>query len=205
MSGHDGDSCRANQLSDGRVLCITCGSYITPFDAQVNAVYRMPFAIRTFVATMLREREIHAPSLKLTMASFGPNGTSEQASAACAQGNEGVILNSGYLIFSAAPYGLAKLEVRFQADELQSVPEDFSRTSTREPGPQQLQFLQNLSLNSCPPALVAAIGRLIAIGFEVRHLDYTGASMRRIQLHCGGLISGTSTPKGIIVEATYLV
>jgi hypothetical protein len=162
----------------------------------------MPYLIKSFVATMLREREDHTPFLKLTMATFGPDGSSSQAAAACAQGNEGVILNHGALIFSADPHGLSRLEVKFQADELQDVPKDFT---SNELDSKSRQFLHNLKLSSCPPALVAAIGKLISIGFSVRHTDFSGASMRRIQLHCGGHIAGSSIPKGIMVEATYLV
>jgi hypothetical protein len=154
---------------------------------------------------MLRESEIHAPWLKLTLATFGPDGSTLQAAAACAQGNEGVILNAGTLLLSADRHGLSKLAVRFQADELQDVPEDFTRVKSGGLDQDAQQFLQNLTLSSCPPALVSAIGKLISIGFTVRHTDFSGASMRRILLHCGGNIAGTSVPKGIMVEATYLV
>jgi hypothetical protein len=182
-----------------------CASFIAPFDAQAMPVHRMPYSIRSFVATMLREKQVHAPSLKLTMASFGPDGSSFQAAAACAQGNEGVILNSGILIFSADPYGLSRLEVRFQADLLQEVPKDFARIKAHEFDPDARQSLSNLKLNNCPPALEAAIGKLLSIGFTVRLTDFSGATTRRIQLHCGGNIAGTNAPKGIMVEATYLV
>jgi hypothetical protein len=205
MSGHDADSCRANQLSDGRILCVICASIIAPFDAKAMPVYRMPYAVRCFVAAMLREKEVHAPSLKLTMATFGPDGSSSQAAAACAQGTEGVILNYGALIFSADRHALSKLEVRFQADELDQLPKDFAVAKPRELDVDAQAFLRQLKLHSCPPALEAAIGKLITIGFSVRHTDFSGASMRRIQLHCGGNIAGTKVPKGIIVEATYLV
>ena len=53
--------------------------------------------------------------------------------------------------------------------------------------------------------ILCCIGKLISIGFTVRHIDFSTASMRRIQLHCGGNIEGTNVPKGIMVEATYLV
>jgi hypothetical protein len=165
----------------------------------------MPHSIRSFVATMLREQEPEAPALKLKVATFGPDGSSSQASAACAQGNEGVILNGGSLVFSADPYGLSMLEVRFQADQLQDIPECFCRTKAPELDHESEQFLRNLRLHSCPPALEAAIGKLIRIGFAVRHTDFSGASIRRIQLHCGGNIEGINVPKGIMVEATYLV
>jgi hypothetical protein len=168
-------------------------------------IYRMPHSVKSFVATMLREREAHSPFLKLTMATFGPDGSSFQAAAACAQGNEGVILNGGFLIFSADPYGLSRLEVKFQADELQDTPEDFSRIKTSGLDHDSQQFLHNLKLSSCPPALLQAIGKLITLGFTVRATDFSGASMRRIVLHCGGVIAGTNVPKGIMVQATYLV
>lgn len=205
MTGHDGDSCRANQLSDGRILCIICASVIAPFDAHALPVYRMPHSVKSLVATMLRESEIQAPCLKLTLATFGPDGSSFQAAAACAQGNEGVILNAGTLLLSADRHGLSTLAVRFQADELQEVPADFTRVKAAALDHEGQQFLQNLKLSSCPPALVSAIGKLISLGFTVRHTDFSGASMRRILLHCGGNIAGTSVPKGIMVEATYLV
>ncbi len=205
MTGHDGDSCRANQLSDGRILCYNCGSVIAPFDTPAMPIYRMPHSVKSFVATMLREKLVHAPFLKLTLATFGPDGTSRQAAAACAQGNEGVILNGGNLIFSADPYGLSRLEVRFQADQLEDVPADFTCIKNSGPDQQAQQFLHNLSLSSCPPALANAIGKLLSIGFTVRHTDFSGASMRRIQLHCGGNLKDTNVPKGIMVEATYLV
>lgn len=205
ISGHDGDSCRAYRLSDGRVSCPNCLSVTAPFDAKAMPVYRMPYAVRTFVATMLREPKDHTPSLKLTMASFGPDGSSSQAAYACAQGNEGFILNQGALIFSADRHALSRLEVKFQADELQDVPEDFAAIKSTELNQDSQQFLANLRLHSCPPALEAAIGKLISIGFVVRIMDLSVASMRRIQLHCGGNIAGTKIPKGIMVEATYLV
>jgi len=206
MAGHDADFCRANLLSDGRILCYNCGSVITPFEAVAMPVNRMPHSIKSFAATMLREHHLHAPGLKLTMASFGPDGSSSQAASACAQGTEGVILNQGYLIFSAGPYSFAKLEVKFMADELQDVPAEFICPKTLEVDDESRQFLENLSLASCPPALKNAINKLIAIGFTVRRpLDFSGAHTRRIQLHCGGNIAGTSVPKGIMVEATYLV
>lgn len=169
------------------------------------SVYRMPYSVRTFVATMLREPKDHTPSLKLTMATFGPDGSSSQAAYACAQGNEGVILNHGALIFSADRPALSRLEVKFQADELQDIPEDFAAIKRTELNQDSRQLLANLKSHSCPPALETAIGKLISIGFTVRVTDFSGASMRRIQLHCGGNIAGTKIPKGIMVEATYLV
>ncbi len=204
MTGHDGDSCRANQLSDGRILCVMCGSVIAPIDAAVMSVYRMPHSLKSLVATMLRERDVHAPYLKLTLATFGPHASSNLA-AACAQGNEGTILNHGSLILSAERHSFAKLQVTFQADELQDVPEDFTCLKNIAPSQKTEQFLRNLTLHSCPPALAKAIGRLISIGFKVRVQDFSAGSIRRIQLHCGGNIAGTSVPKGIMVEATYLV
>jgi len=205
LTGHDADFCRANQLSDGRILCVNCGSYIAPFEVQALPVNRMPLSLRSFVATMLREPEVHAPSLKLTMASFGPDGSSSQAAAACAQGNEGVILNQGALIFSADRHALSRLEVRFFADQLQGIPDDFTRITPVAIDQESQRFLRNLKLSSCPPALLSAIGKLLSIGFTVRLTDFSGASMRRIQLHCGGNIAGTNVPTGIMVEATYLV
>jgi len=205
IAGSDADGCRANQLSDGRVYCILCRSISSPIGRDVYSIYRMPFPVRKFVATMLSEEDPQAPMLKLTMASFGPDGSSSQAAAACAQGNEGVILNAGSLILSADPHGLSRLEVRFQADGLQHLPESFGRADAPALDHGSRQFLRNLQLHSCPPALEAAIGKLISIGFTVRHTDFSGASMRRIQLHCGGNIEGTNVPKGIMVEATYLV
>jgi len=201
MSGHDGDSCRANQLSDGRILCINCGSYIEPIGASAMAVYQMPFPVKCLTAALMRESELHVPALKLTMAAFGPDGSSTQASAACAQGTEGVILNAGRLAFS---HGLSSLEIRFQADELQDLPRAFGQKA-RELSEDEQQFLHNLRLHSCPKALESAIGKLFSLGFTMRHIDFSGASMRRIALHCGGNIAGTKVPKGIMVEATYRV
>jgi len=166
----------------------------------------MPESIKSFVATMLQEPNVHTPALELKMASFGPDGSTSQAAYACAQGNEGVILHQGRLLFSAGPYSFARLEVKFQADELQDVPAEFSCPQTLEVDDESQQFLENLTLSSCPPSLKNAINKLIAIGFTVRRpLDFSGSHMRRIQLHCGGNIAGTSIPKGIMVEATYLV
>ncbi|MBS1997484.1 MAG: hypothetical protein JSS86_14285 [Cyanobacteria bacterium SZAS LIN-2] len=205
MSGHDGDSCRANQLSDGRTGCINCGSYTVPFDSHKLPVYSLPPSIKSFVATMLRESEPYEPYVKLAMVQFGPDGSSSQAAAACAQGNADVILNGGRLAFSADDHGLSRLAVSFDASELQDVPQNFDFAARKELDVESQQFLRNLKLHSCPPALVAAIGKLIKMGFAVRHTDFSGASMRRILLHCGGNIAGTSVPKGIMVEATYLV
>jgi hypothetical protein len=165
----------------------------------------MPHPIKLLAHAILSEKDPRTPALKLTKAQFGPDGSSSQAVAACAQGNEGVILNGGMIIFSADPHGLSRLELRFQADELQHLPESFGRADAPALDHESRQFLRNLRLHSCPPALEAAIGKLISIGFTVRHTDFSGASMRRIQLHCGGNIEGTNVPKGIMVEATYLV
>ena len=205
MSGSDADGCRANALSDGRIMCVNCGSFVSAFDYHKIPVHSMPFQIKTFVATMLRQSQIDAPYVTLTMAQFGPDGTASQASAAVATGNVETILNGGRLIFSADAHGLSRIEVSFDASELQDVPRNFAHAGNRLLDEQQQQFLHNLKLHSCPPTLVAAIGKLLQLGFVVRNTDYSGASMRRIQLHCGGNIAGTRTPKGIMVEATYLV
>ena len=203
MSGHDADSCRANKLSNGLTMCITCGSYTMPIGTEARPVYGMPRKVKTLVAALLREPELHVQKLQLAFAQFGPDGSSSQAAAACAQGNEGVILNAGRLILSADRHANSKLEIRFQADELNDVP-DFSRPPQGGLDEMSAQFLRNIKAHSCPPALEAAIGKLLAFGFTVRPLDY-GSSMRRISLHCGGNIAGTAVPKGIMVEATYLV
>jgi hypothetical protein len=203
MLGHDGDFCRATSLSDGRIMCVNGCGFIAPF-AAVSVPADMPYSLKSLLATMLGERELHAPYLKLTLATFGPHASSNLA-AACAQGNEGTILNHGMLILSADRHGLSKLQVTFQADELQAVPEDFTCLKNNALDHETEQFLRNLTLHSCPPALVKAIGKLISIGFKVRVQDFSTGSYRRVQLHCGGNIAGTSVPKGIMVEATYLV
>jgi hypothetical protein len=154
---------------------------------------------------MLRQKDVHAPALKLTMATFGPDGSSSQAAFACAQGNEGVILNHGALIFSADSYGFSKLAVNFQADLLQDIPVDFEHTPSRGIDQHAQELLSSLKRHRCPAALEAAIGKLISIGFTVRLTDLGRTSMSRIQLHCGGNIAGTNVPKGIMVEATYLL
>jgi hypothetical protein len=205
LSGGDGDSCRANKLEGGRIFCILCKSFSSPIDRTTRQVYGMPLTIRNFVATMLREQEPDAPALTLTVASFGPDGSSSQAAAACAQGNESVVLNAGALTFSADAYGLSRLEVRFSADMLEDLPAQFCRADASALDDESQQLLRNLRLHSCPPVLEAAIGKLISLGFSVRHLDFSGQSMRHIQLHCGGTIAGTELPKGIMVEATYLI
>jgi hypothetical protein len=204
LVGHDADSCRANQLSDGRVKCFNCGSFIAPFDASAATVRQMPYQLKTLVALLLREHDGRVPLLRLAGASFGPDGSSSQAAFACAQGNEGVILNGGNLQFSAGEYSFGKLSVRFMADELADVPAEFTCPRNYEPDVETRQLLQDLQTRNCPAALVSAIGRLVSVGFTVRHTDLSGA-MHRVLLHCGGNFDRISVPKGIMVEATYLV
>ncbi|MBU6453604.1 MAG: hypothetical protein KGS72_17630 [Cyanobacteria bacterium REEB67] len=210
LSGHDGDSCRANELSNGDTWCINCGCYSLPLSSSTSALFGLPSKVKAVVVALMREKELYVPKLRIMSAQFGPDGTASQAAAACAQGNEGVILNGGRVVFSGDKYNFARMELRFQADELDEVP-DFSgaaaHPSTKDgfADEQVTQFLRQLKAHGCPPVLETAIAKLMAFGFTVRHLDFGSSSNRRILLHCGGNIANTAIPKGIMVEASYLV
>jgi len=52
LLNHDGDEQRANQLSDGRVLCVLCG-VCNPLGNKENAVRQLPQEVKTAIAELI--------------------------------------------------------------------------------------------------------------------------------------------------------
>lgn len=206
ISGHDGDSCRANKLEDGGVFCVTCTSISQPISANARAIYQMPMSVKLVVAALLRQDlstvDDAAHPLTATYAQYGPDAmTPDRAAAAYAQGNVDVVLGAGRVVF--ATDALAQVVVRFQYDEVKNFSghafDKKAITASEE------DLLAILPHRSCPPTLVAAARKLIEIGFEVMHVDLD-SSMRRVALcHTLGANLDRRIPQGIFAEVNYVV
>lgn len=209
ISGHDGDSCRANKLEDGGVFCVTCASVSRPIADNARAIYQMPMSVKLVVAELLRSDPSQYQSqsqsltpLTATYAEYGPGELSgERAAAAVAQGNVDTVLGSGRVNF--ATDALAHVVVRFQYEEVKNY--DRNAFAKKEVSAAGESLLTLLNQRSCPPTLVAATRKLLEIGFVVLASDLDPL-MRRVALcHTLGADFNQRNPRGIFAEINYVV
>lgn len=193
---HDGDERRANLCSDDRVLCVICGSIAHDIPSQLRApVLRLPMSMRELIAALISSIKVDMPTFQLSAVNDGRTETisTERAAAAVAQGFDGSVFDNVRIALRVPPYAYETIEISYSN-------EDF-KTAEAAPAPAQVD-LTALSDARPPQSVMKAAGELVTNGFDLIHVDTSGATLRTATF-CKG--EGGSRRHGISAVVRWIV
>lgn len=178
LSGHDADSCRANELEGGSIMCINCGSFTKAIERKtLDELRELPSAIRQVAATLLRSRNFAVPGLTLSFIGKGQSDiiSPDRAAAAVAQGAVDYLvdLSHEWTIGFKGASPIDTLIIKYDERGASALGEGDCRRlvyggmNTGEMGVDAQEIERKLISALCPVDLAAGVARLVQAGFTV--------------------------------------
>lgn len=192
VSGHDMDSCRANELPGKRILCINCGSYPEAVERdKLTALIELPSPIRQVAATLLRSWKLEVAPLALNFIGKGKSEiiSPERAAAAVAQNAVEYLadLSHEWTVGFGRRHCADTLIVKFDDRGAATMPEADCRRlvyggmNLKDPIIEAVEIERKLIDAHCPVELAAAVARLVQAGFTVSYATLN-ERIRRVSL-----------------------
>ncbi|GEM_PF-2674757 len=177
LNGHDGDSCRANLLSDGRIFCLLGGHESAPID----------FRVRPYVAALVAAKVGDEPFLVKAVNRGDGYGAYHLG------GDVDSIMTT--IILARGQYADEKIEISYTDADLK-----FAQNPSLDAG----DNYDRKSIDCPVPYGIDQAARTLA-GNGFRFASATiGDSMRSLTFIKGSIIPGTKAKMGVRAQLTWI-
>ena len=195
LLNHDGDERRANLCSDGRVLCVVCGTIAHDLTRALKMeAVGLPMPVRELIAHLTSSSDPKAPTFKLNRIHDGSTESidSDRALAALAQDIDCSVFAVVRIGLGVPPYGFDTIEI--------SYPKGDAEAATAAPKPAVVD-LSGLSDAHPPASVMKAAGELVINGFHLVHVAGAGESMRTATFRKG---DQATTSHGVTARISWI-
>jgi len=172
LRNHDGDERRAFRGSDGRVSCVICATVAYDIPRELRApVAALPMSMRELIACLTSSSMVDMPTFQLSAVADGRTEKidSDRAAAAVAHGFDGAVFDNVRIALRVPPYAFETIEISYSSEDL--------KVAEAAPRPAHVD-LSSLTDARPPQSVMKAAGELVTQGYDLIHMDTSGATMR---------------------------
>ncbi len=163
MTGHDGDSCRANLGCDNRISCVTCGRVMSQLP---HSVASLPREIQELVFALVTAKDLKRKFLTVThVDGSGAQFDHQRGANALAHDVDCLAIDNTRVVLSNGPF--ETLTLTFSSNDLEA----YRKATARGRTPVATRKVPN----HFPESLADAIEKLTAFGFSYcndRHTSF---------------------------------